>query len=75
MRLFLLESQETVAWVFVDDAICWKITWSAFATFFVFGEEVNSLWFATTESDLGFVQEVSDAFAVSVFVSHELIPP
>ena len=68
--LFLLESQEAVAWVLIDFAICRKITRGAFTAFCFFSEEVDSLRFAATERNFGFVKIVLYAFAVSMFISH-----
>jgi hypothetical protein len=71
--LFLLRnSQETVAWVFLDDAVFWKIYWFTFSVLLYLCEEVDCLWLAAAKGDFSFVQVVCDALRVGVLVSHWL---
>jgi hypothetical protein len=61
-RLFFLRnSQETVTWVFLNNAIFWQIGWFALGVLFYLCEKVDSLWFATTKGNIGLVQVVSNA--------------
>lgn len=72
--LFLLRNgQESVAWVFLDDTIFWKIYWLTLFVLLYLCEEVDGLWFTTAQRDFGLVKIVCDALAVSVTVSHWLL--
>jgi hypothetical protein len=69
--LFLLRnSQETVAWVFLNDSVFWKIYWFALCVLLYLSEEVDCLWLAAAKGNFGFVQVICDALRVCVLVSH-----
>jgi hypothetical protein len=53
--LLLADSQETVTWVFFDFAVGWQVSWLTLCVLLYFSEEVDSLWFAATESDSSLV--------------------
>jgi hypothetical protein len=69
--LFLLrDSQEAVAWVFLNDAVFWKVDWLALGVLLYLSEEVDCLRLAAAKGDFGLVQVVCDALRVCVLVSH-----
>ena len=72
---FFLQGQETVSRVLIYLAVSRQVARSSLAAFGVFSEEVDGLRLATTERNFGLVQEIFHTFAVSMFISHELIPP
>lgn len=70
---FLADGKETVAWVFLDNAVFWQISWFTLGVVFYLSKEVDSLWFTTTQRDFSLVQVVGYTFRVSVFVSHKFL--
>ena len=62
VRLFFLRNgQETVAWVFFNFAVFWKINWVTLRVLLYLSKEKDSLWLATTKCDFGAVQVVCNA--------------
>ena len=70
---FLADGQETVAWVFLDNAVFWKIRWLTFFVLLYLCEEVDGLRLATTKRYVGFVQVVGNTLRVCVLVSHKFL--
>ena len=54
-KLFLLQSQETVAWILANNTVCRKVTRSTFTTTCLLCKEINRLWLATAKSNFRFV--------------------
>lgn len=52
---FLGKGEEAVAGILIDYAVGWEFARGTLGAFFGFGEKVDSLLFATTKSNFGFV--------------------
>jgi len=61
-NLFLLRnSEESVAWVFLHNAVRWQLNWLSLSVLFYFSEKVDGLWFSTTKGYFSAVQVVCNA--------------